>query len=301
MQKAVTAVIIAVGGIFLAGAVYSGERANMAPLFVGGVGGFVTVLIMIPIMFVGFDVIPQAAGEIALPPQTIGKLIVASVGCGILWYCLLVLAVGSTLPPAERAEPGMTTALASARAWGGQWAADLIVVGGIAGIVTTWNAFVVGASRLIYSMGVSGMLPAPLARLHPRHRTPHVAIISVGFLTCIAPFFGRPVLVWLINAGSFGVIVGYLCVALSFLFLRVREPRLSRPYAVRRWRLIGGLAVLLCLALSTLYLPGSPAALEPVEWAICVTWALLGGVLWTGAARQAGKASRLPGHAPETL
>lgn len=287
LQKAVTAVIMFVGLVFLVGAAGNGDAANMAPLFVDGAAGVAAVLIMIPIMFVGFDVIPQTAGEIALPPQTIGKLIVTSVCCAMAWYCLLVLGVGYALPAADRAVPGMTTALASARAWGGQWAADLIVLGGIAGIVTTWNAFVVGASRLVYSMAASGMLPAPLARLHPRYRTPHVALLGIGVLTCIAPFFGRPVLLWLINAGSFAVIIGYGLVALSFLALRVREPDLPRPYAVRRWRVVGGLAVVLCLALAALYLPGSPAALAPVEWALCLAWALLGLVLWTrGGARR---------------
>lgn len=280
LQKGVTAIIIVVGLVFLVGAFGNGERANLEPLFVDGARGIATVLIMIPIMFVGFDVIPQAAGEIDLPPQTIGSLIVLSVGCAVAWYCLLVVGVGYSLPAAERAVPGMTTALASARAWGGQWAADLIVIGGIAGIVTTWNAFMVGASRLVYSMAESGMLPAVLATLHPRHRTPHVALIAIGLLTCLAPFFGRPVLIWLINAGSFAVIVGYGFVALSFLFLRVREPELVRPYAVRHWRFVGGSAVLLCAALSTLYLPGSPAALVPVEWALCVAWSLLGLLLW---------------------
>ena len=285
LQKAVTALIVVVGCVFLAGAAANGSASNLEPLFVDGVQGVAAVLIMIPIMFVGFDVIPQAAGEINLPPRTIGRLIVVSVGCAIAWYCLLVLGVGYSLPAAERAVPGMTTALASARVWGGEWAADLIVVGGIAGIVTTWNAFMVGASRLVFAMAESGMLPKALARLHPHHRTPHVAVLAIGALTCIAPFFGRPVLIWLINAGSFAVIVGYFCVALSFLILRVREPALPRPYRVRHWRVVGGLAVALCAALSLLYLPGSPAALQPVEWLICAGWAILGYGLRRAAAR----------------
>ncbi len=279
LQKAVTTLIVGVGLVFLLGAALNGSAANLEPLFVNGTHGIAAVLIMIPIMFVGFDVIPQAAGEIRLPPRAIGGLIVVSVGCAIAWYCLLVLGVGYSLPAAERAVPGMTTALASARVWGGEWAADLIVIGGIAGIVTTWNAFMVGSSRLVFAMAESGMLPAPLARLHPRYRTPHLALLAIGGLTCIAPFFGRPVLIWLINAGSFAVIVGYACVAVSFLLLRMREPALPRPYRVRHWRLVGGLAVLLCLALAILYLPGSPAALQPVEWAICAAWAMLGLVL----------------------
>jgi amino acid transporter len=280
LQKAVTLVIVLVGLVFLVGALRGGDAANAAPAFVDGAGGLAAVLIMIPIMFVGFDVIPQAAGEIALPSRTIGRLIVLSVSCAVLWYCVLVLGVGHALPAAERAEPGMTTALASARVWGGQWAADLIVVGGIAGIVTTWNAFVVGASRLLYSMAEDGMLPAALARLHPRHRTPYVAVVTIGLLTCLAPLFGRPVLIWLINAGSLAVVAGYSLVALSFLALRVREPALPRPYHVKHWRTIGGLALALCLGLCCLYLPGSPAALQPVEWLICGSWAVLGAALY---------------------
>jgi len=284
LQQAVTALIVFVGSVFLVGAGAHGSASNLEPLFLDGAQGIAAVLIMIPIMFVGFDVIPQAAGEINLPPHTIGRLIVLSVGCAIAWYSLLVLGVGYALPAGERAVPGMTTALASARAWGGDWAADLIVIGGIAGIVTTWNAFMVGASRLVFAMAESGMLPAALARLHPRHRTPHVALLAIGGLTCIAPFFGRPVLIWLINAGSFAVIVGYTCVALSFVILRLREPALPRPYRVRHWRLVGGLAVLLCVALTVLYLPGSPAALQPVEWLICAGWAALAyGLKWAAA------------------
>jgi basic amino acid/polyamine antiporter, APA family len=279
LQKAVTVVIVCVGILFLAGVMRGGSADNVEPAFVDGVNGIAAVLIMIPIMFVGFDVIPQTAGEINLPARSIGRLIVLSVTCAILWYCLLVLGVGYALPAADRAEPGMTTALAAARMWGGAWASDLIIVGGIAGIVTTWNAFLIGSSRLVYSMAEHGMLPRALATLHPRYRTPYVAVIAIGLLTCVAPLFGRPVLIWLINAGSLAVVAGYALVALSFLVLRMREPGLARPYSVRHWRLVGGLAFLLCLALSCLYFPGSPAALNPEEWLICGGWALLGWAL----------------------
>jgi amino acid transporter len=128
-------------------------------------------------------------------------------------------------------------------------------------------------------MAEHGMLPRALGTLHPRHRTPHVAVIAIGLLTCLAPLFGRPVLIWLINAGSLAVVAGYALVALSFLVLRVREPGLPRPYSVRHWRLVGGLAFILCLALGSLYFPGSPAALNTEEWLICASWALLGYAL----------------------
>ncbi len=280
VQKAVTLVIVIVGVFLLIGAVKAGNATHLAPLWVNGAQGFAAVMIMVPIMFVGFDVIPQAAAEIDLPARSIGRLIVLSVGCAIVWYCAILWAVAYVLPAEIRAQPGMTTALASARAWGGQWAFNVLVIGGIAGILTTWNAFVVGASRLIFALAESDMLPRGLAALHPRYGTPHRALWAVGILTCLAPWFGRPILIWLLNAGSLAVIVGYILVVGSFLALRVREPELARPYRVRHWRTVGALALLLSLAITSLYLPGSAAALAPPEWLICGGWALGGLVLY---------------------
>ena len=44
------------------------------------------VLIMVPGMLVGFDVIPQSAEEIDLKPQKIGLLLIVSVICAVIWY-----------------------------------------------------------------------------------------------------------------------------------------------------------------------------------------------------------------------
>jgi amino acid transporter len=94
-------------------------------------------------------------------------------------------------------------------------------------------------------------------------------------------------MVWLVDAGSFGIIVAYAFVALSFLVLRYREPEMPRPYAVRFWKFTGFAALLLSLAIVLLFLPGSPAALIwPWEWAIVGGWILLGAVLLAAARRR---------------
>jgi amino acid transporter len=48
---------------------------------------------MVPFMFVGFDVIPQAAQEINIPFKKIGQTILISIVMAILWYVLIILAV----------------------------------------------------------------------------------------------------------------------------------------------------------------------------------------------------------------
>lgn len=103
----------------------------------------------------------------------------------------------------------------------------------------------------------------------------------------IGPFFGRPALVWVVDAGGLGIVIAYAMVAWSFLVLRKKEPNLQRPYRVPFGRLVGSLALALSLGLGMLYLPGSPAVLLwPQEWGIIILWSMLGAVLYASSRRK---------------
>ncbi|MGR8921849.1 MAG: amino acid permease, partial [Gammaproteobacteria bacterium] len=155
-------------------------------------------------------------------------------------------------------------------------------------ILTTWNAFLVGSSRLVYALARDGQLPAWLAGGAADAHVPVRALCAVSALSVLAPWFGRPMLVWLINAGSLGVIVAYACVALAFLGLRRREPDMPRPYRVPAGEWVGGSAFVLALAIAALYLPFSPSALRwPQEWLIVVVWAAIGAALTLSVRRRA--------------
>ena len=286
VQTVVTAMIGVIGLFFLCGVLQSAQLANLEPLFAAGSGGVLSVLVIVPIMLVGFDVIPQAAEEINLPTRQIGLLLIFSLVLACLWYALMIAGVGLTLDEPGRLATTMSTAEAASAAWGGDWAGVVLVLGGIAGIVTSWNAFLLGGSRAIFALARDGILPPVFARTHPRFGTPYAAIMLIGGLSLCAPWFGRPLLVWLLNAGSFGVVLAYVFVALSFLVLRYREPEMERPFTVPMGWTIGLITLFASLALVTLYFPGSPAALSwPQEWIICAAWFGLGIVLYGLASR----------------
>ena len=96
----------------------------------------------------------------------------------------------------------------------------------------------------------------------------------------LAPLLGRQALVWLVDAGSFGVVIAYAFVALSFIVLRYREPDMPRPYKVKHWKPIGIAALVLSIAILMLFMPFSPAALIwPYEWVIVGGWWLAGFAL----------------------
>lgn len=276
-QKVVTLLILVVGLMLITGALFNGQTANMEPLFVSGLKGMLAVVVMTPFMFVGFDVIPQAAEEIDLPPNQIGRILVLSVVMAVAWYIGVVLAVALALSAEESAASSLPTADAMAAIFGGGWAGKLLVLAGIGGIVTSWNAFLIGGSRAIYAMAHAKMLPEFLGRLHPKYNTPVNAILMVGALSIIAPLFGRRALVWLVDAGGLGIVVAYATVAASFLALRRNEPDMPRPFRVSHGNLVGWTALILACGIILLYMPGSPAALIwPYEWAIAGGWALLG-------------------------
>lgn len=286
LQKVVTLLILIVGIMLITGALFSGETANMEPLFVNGMKGLLAVVIMTPFMFVGFDVIPQAAEEINLPPKQIGRILVLSVIMAVAWYVGVVLAVALALSAEESAASSLPTADAMTAIFGGSWGGKLLVLAGIGGIITSWNAFLIGGSRAVYAMAHAKMLPEFLGRLHPRYNTPVNAILMVGALSIIAPLFGRRALVWLVDAGGLGIVVAYATVAGSFLVLRRREPEMPRPFRVAYGGAVGWGALILACGIVLLYMPGSPAALIwPYEWAIAGGWTLLGlgFYLWSRA------------------
>ena len=91
---------------------------------------------MTPFMFVGFDVIPQAAEEINLPRKRIGQLLIFSVFLAIVWYVSIIFGVSRVLSPSEIADSNLVTADAMAKAFGGsQMMGNVLVLGGIGGIL----------------------------------------------------------------------------------------------------------------------------------------------------------------------
>lgn len=299
-QKIAVLGILFVGTLLFIGAVlFNPETATstQAPAFIGGVAGIMAVIVMVPFMFVGFDVIPQAAEEIDLTRPNIGKFLIISIVVAVIWYVGIAWSVGTTLPLLQAENSTLATADAMTNAWQGKWAGILLVIGGVLGILSSWNAFLIGGSRLLYAMSKTHMLPAFLGKLHPKYNTPVNAILLIGGLATLAPLFGRKMLVWIVDAGGFGIVIAYTCVAISFLVLRYREPDMVRPFKIPAGKLVGIITIILSLGMLALYLPGMPSALVAIEWWIFLGWTVLGVALYGYATmKNPGKSKEIMDH-----
>lgn len=277
-----TGLILAAGVLLIIGGTASGSIRTMEPFFPEGMTGVMTVIIMTPFMFVGFDVIPQAAEEINLPQKRIGQLLIVSVVMAVAWYIAIIFGVSRMLGPTELSESTLVTADAMAKAFGdSRLMGNFLVLGGIGGILTSWLGFYVGGSRAIYALAKAGMLPKSLGDLHPKYNTPYKAIILIAIISTLSPLLGRQALLWFQNAGGLGLVLAWMMVAISFIVLRKKSPNMKRPFRLAGGTTIGWLAVVMSIGIFILYLPGMPSALAwPYEWVIIIAWTIIGIILY---------------------
>jgi len=288
LQQALSAVILSVGLLLVVAALSRGNAENAQPMFADGVNGMLSIAVITPFFLVGFDVIPQATEETDIPPKRVARLMQLSIVLAAGWYCLILLCVSMLMTHEAILAADLCTADALVFAWRGSGLARIIVVlGGMCGILTSWNAFLAAGSRILYSMGSSGMLPSWFAKIHPRFHTPSNAVLFIGGISALAPFLGRQLLGWIANAASLSTVVAYCLVAVSFLVLRKNEPDMPRPHKIKHGRLVGWIAVLLSLGMMVLYLPGMPSGLGRSEWVIIAIWILLGVPMYLTARRKA--------------
>lgn len=135
------------------------------------------------------------------------------------------------------------------------------------------NAGLIGLSRLSYSMGQYRQLPGVLRQLHPRFRTPYVAILVFGAVACITILPGEASFLGTIYA--FGAMLSFTMAHASVIALRFKQPDRERPYRGRGDVRIRGVPVPLYALLGGL---GTGSAFVAV--AVLNVETLIAGVVW---------------------
>ena len=216
-----------------------------------------------------------------MPLKRLGRMMILSIAMAVGFYALVVLAIGYVMNGNQMVismqGAGLVTADAMAIAFNSHTMAKVLILGGLCGIITSWNSFLIGGSRVMFAMAKSRMIPSSFAKLHPIYKTPIVALLLLGLTSIITPFFGRVMLVWIVDAANFACCLAYCIVSLSFVVLRKKKANLKRPYRVKHAYWVGIMAVLMSGFMAAMYLiPGSACTLVWQEMVIVVGWTLLG-------------------------
>ncbi|RJT04886.1 APC family permease [Halococcus sp. IIIV-5B] len=282
LQLVLAAVVAFAGLVLVTGSLTIAPQVSNPPFAGVGLAGASVVAIQVPGLFVGFDVIPQAAEEADTSPRSLAIVVLLTVVTVGVFYIVSIWSAGQVLPAAVLGESPVPAAAAMTAVFDNPLAGKLMTLAGIAALLTSWSAFLIGASRVIFAMADSGMLPTSLATIHPEYNTPSRAVLLIGGVTALAPWLGSQMISSIINANSLGIVFAWILVSASFLYLRYDEPEMDRPFELPAGYLFGGLALVGSVAFFALYLPGAPSALVwPKDWAIVLVWAIFGLVLYS--------------------
>jgi APA family basic amino acid/polyamine antiporter len=95
-------------------------------------------------------------------------------------------------------------------------------------LILATNAGLIGVSRLTYSMGQYRQLPDKLRTLHPKFRTPYIAILLFGAIACVTMLPGQAD--FLGQMYAFGAMLSFTIAHLAVIRLRTKQPDAERPY-----------------------------------------------------------------------
>ena len=277
-QLAATIIMLIGGVIILALGLTRGDSENFTPLFTD-LKGFASVVLAVPAMFVGFDIISKLTEETSVNIKKIPRAIILSIVLVAVWYILIIICAGVLAPVEVYKHDGISVVNIVNYATGNIRSGRTIIITAIMGILTSWNGFIIGSTRLLYSMGREEMLPKIFCRLHSKYNSTYVALLFIVVIIFIAPLLGRNSLNWFINASGFGTVIAYFMAALSFIVLRKKHQELNRSYKISHGIFWGYGALISAVLFMLIYLPVGYGSLNKTEWLIILGWLILGVIL----------------------
>src|SRR5699024_9807041 len=269
----------------------SSSFSYMQPLFkpeVGAISSIIAIVAIAPWAYIGFDNIPQAAEECKFTAKKSFKLIVITLLCSALVYALTTIAtaVGQAWISLVEAGSAWGTGMVVVIAYG-TFGIIILAFALMMGVFTGLNGFYVSTNRLLFAMGRAKVLPKTFGKLHSKYKTPQAGILFTLIATMAAPFFGREVLMWIVDMSSLGVTIAYFyaCFVAYRLFrwsVKQYVPNNQQFSFVSRVRKVLSLLVVISsigvfLLLVTL---ASPGFLSSTPWIALIVWISLGALFF---------------------
>ncbi|MGO2869596.1 MAG: APC family permease, partial [Staphylococcus equorum] len=251
---------------------------NLQPLTNEKEGWFTSIIMIVavaPWAYVGFDNIPQTAEEFDFAPNKTFKLIVYSLLAAAFTYVLMILYTSWLSSSSTSLNGNLWLTGAVTQEAFGYIGLAVLAIAIMMGIFTGLNGFLMSSSRLLFSMGRSGIMPSVFSKLHKKYKTPYIAIFFLVSVTLIAPWLGRTALTWIVDMSSTGVSIAYLitCLSAARLFSFDKSSNTYGP-VYKVFAILGSIVSFVFLLL--LLVPGSPAALSTPSYIALGGWLIIG-------------------------
>jgi basic amino acid/polyamine antiporter, APA family len=229
-RAAIVMTLIEVGGIvmvILIGLPYLGQVDYFEmPL---GIPGLLQASALVFFAYMGFEEMVKLSEETRNPERIIPLALMIALAVSILLYVLVSLAAVSVVGWEQLAVSRAPFAEVASVALGPA-AFTIISVIALFATANTALLMMVASSRILYGMASSSSLPPALARVHPRTRTPWVAIVAVALASMVFLFAGE--IGFVANVTNFTLFVTFVVINASVILLRYRAPDTIRPFRI---------------------------------------------------------------------
>ncbi len=259
--------------VFVSCGITHGSALNFPPLFTHG--KFVSVLLVmqiVPYFMTGYESVGKGAEEASPEFRSSGfsKAIWMAIVVGILFYTIVIAAVGYTAPWRQLTSEKFMTAVAFQTAVGSRWIVSVIFAAALLSLFKVFNGNFIASTRLLFAMGRRGLVDRQVSEIHPRNQTPSTAVLWIGIATSACLFLGDTILVPVTEVGSVASAVGWLSACAAYFQMRP---------AVRQ-RFIAAAGAVLCTFMILMKIaPGIPGHFSGYEWLALGIWILLGTAL----------------------
>lgn len=203
--------------------------------------------LLVAFAYGGYDGALMAMGEAKNPRRDAPfALLTAMVFLAFLYTSIQLIVDGVLTAPGATSRPLVEVA----RIVLGPWGAALLALGAIVSVIGYLGANFLAAPRLLFALAEQRDLPQFFARVHPRWRTPHVAILVLATSVWLLAVYGNFVWNATLSAVSRLFVYGATCAAL--LVLRRRDDAAREAwFRLPAGRALAVLGIAFCLLLAS--------------------------------------------------
>ena len=154
--------------------------------------------------FGGFNTVPTVMEEKSAGTSLhrVGVIIVLSIVVGIVFKTAVVLSASMTMPWQRLMTMEIPAAAAFREALGSRVLGNIVLLTALFGLLSTWNAMIVCASRILFSLGRAGFISPRFGTVHPVYGSPGRAVLFTGILGAFGALLGRNALIPIVNSAA---------------------------------------------------------------------------------------------------
>ena len=172
--------------------------------------------------FTGVEGPLTSSGEVKNPAHTVPRALLLGLSAVALLYAGLQVVSQGVLGPGLATATDAPLGAVAEQALGGP-GRTMILLAAIVSTLGYVSGDMLASPRLLFAFARDGLLPATVGAVHPRFRTPHVAIIVYAAVSCAVALSGSFRVLAVLSA--FGILLVDLACCLSVLELRRRDVR----------------------------------------------------------------------------